>query len=225
MQLPGQRARQFRASGMDVLMRFLAGDPSLHNELDNNAARQVNLPEQHPMQMLSEEIYAHPRSSKYVIHSPNMQGKYIGSFYNKAVVYILQVPYEGKSYIKIGWSDEFRGRMDSHFIELPGCNIWSIHAIDNAYRVEQAWKDDFRAHCAPIVINGKQKTELYLGISTEEAEARLSELCHVQRMNTDRHHEYEMMKLKHEQERERMAHELKMKQLELDILHAQLKLK
>lgn len=206
--LPGVRARRFRTSAMAVLVRFLAGDTSLHEEIDENARRQLVLPPQHPMQMLSEDVYAHPRSSKYIMHSPSMAGKYIGYFYNRCVVYLLRFTYEGKSYVKIGWSDEFRGRMDSHFIELPGCTIYCVIAVDNAYRVEQSWKDDFRAYNATIVVDGKKKTELYTGVSETEAEARLQELCQEQRRKASDSHEIDMMERK-------MAHELAMKDKEL----------
>lgn len=215
--LPGVRARRFRASAMSALVRFLAGDPSLHEEIDENARRQSNLSPQHPMQMLSEDVYAHPRSSKYILHSPNMYGKYIGYFYSRCVVYILRFAHEGKSYIKIGWSDEFRGRMDSHFIELPGCTIYCVIAVDNAYRVEQAWKDDFRAYNATVVVDGKKKTELYYGVSKTEAEARLQELCQEQRRKAADNHDIDIMDRK-------MAHELALKDKELELQRIQLQI-
>jgi len=223
--LPGEKARKFRMSAADVLVRFLVGEQSLHDELDDNAARQAHLHPEHPLQMMSEEVYAHPRSSKYVMHSPRMKGKYIGMFYSHPVVYLLQFKHNGKDYIKIGWSDEFRGRMDTHFNELPGCKLYSVFPINNAYRVEHAWKDDFRAYCSPIIVNGKNKTELYIGLDIEEAEDRLNELCEEQRTVYKKDHEFEVMQY-------RMKHELSLKELELEgqriqlqILQTQLALK
>lgn len=230
--LPGSKAQQFRASAMHTLIRVMVGDQSLHTEIDDNATRQAQLPADHPLHMMSDEVYAHPRSSKYVLLSPNMKGKYIGSLYNRSVVYLLVFMHENQTYIKIGWSDEFRGRMDSHFIELPGCRIYSVFPIDNAYRVEQAWKNDFRAYCSPITINGKKKTELYLGITLEEAEGRLIELCQEQKCVHTKDHEYEMMELRMKHELALRDKDLAMKdkdlesqRLSLQILQAQLSLR
>lgn len=46
--LPGKRAQEFRRTACDVLVRYLAGDHTLHAELDDNAERQESLPSDHP---------------------------------------------------------------------------------------------------------------------------------------------------------------------------------
>jgi hypothetical protein len=222
--LSGERARQFRVSAMKTLVRFLAGDPSLHMEIDENARRQSELPSQHPMQMIGEEVYAHPRSAKYIMHSPTMREKYIGSFYNRLVVYILSFHFQNRDYVKIGWSDEFRKRMDEHFKELPGCKIWCVYTIENARRVEQAWKNDFRAYCAPVDVQGKTKNELHCGVTLEEAEARLVELCQEQRAAAGDNREFEVMERKMMHELAMKDKELEMQRLQLQIIQAQLAL-
>lgn len=223
--LPGRRARQFRASAMDVLIRFLAGDQSMHAELDDNAARQAQLPAEHPMRMFTEEVYAHPRSSKFLLHSPAMKNEYISTFYKRPVVYLLQFDWEGKQYIKVGWTDDFKERMVAHWKELPGCTIWCIYAISDPQLVESTWKEDFKAYCAPVKVNGKVHTELHIGVSIEEAEKRMVDLCYDQRTKSITEREVVM------QER-RMVHDLAIKEkeielqrLQLQILQAQLALK
>jgi len=233
--LPGKRAQQFRAAAMDTLVRFLAGDPSLHDEIDQNAARQADLPAEHPMQAFTDEVYANPKSSMYVLKSPNMKGKYIGQFYNKAVVYLLEWRHDGRDYVKVGWSDDFKTRMKDHFAELPGCNIYSVVAAPYAYRIEKAWKNDLGMHNKPIEVNKKMKIEIFT-VSPAEAEQHLFELCEEQLGHDARQHEEHAMRMqmendhaqrehertRMEQERlmaqERMAHELEMKKLELQIM-------
>lgn len=196
--------------GEPAHLRVLAGDQSLHEEIDQNDARQLELPEQHPLHICSEGVYAHPRSSKYVLHSPNMIGKYIGSFYNRGVVYLLIVKLDGKVYVKPGWTAAFSRRMDENFRDLPGCIIWAVYTVPNPKGVEQAWKDDFCAYRSPLIVKGKNKTELYLGVGAEEAEARLVELCKEQRARSEQDHEMASMEL-------RMKHELALKDKELAI--------
>jgi hypothetical protein len=59
--LPGRRARQFRMGAMDVLTRYLAGDQTLHEEINDNAMRQAAQPDDHPMQVITDAIYANPK--------------------------------------------------------------------------------------------------------------------------------------------------------------------
>lgn len=223
--LPGKRARQFRLSAAQTLVRFLTGDQSLHAELDDNAERQEALPENHPIQAIGDAVYSHPRSSKYVLHSPTMSGKRISTFYNKSVVYLLRFTFENKEYLKIGWSDEFRKRMDKHYIELPGCTIWCIYPIERACRAEKAWKHDFEAYCSPITVKGKNQTELYYGLNIQEAEERLVELWEDQKSTCTNDHEFDMMELRMKHELALKDKEIEFQRLQLQILRAQLELR
>lgn len=218
--LPGARARQFRASAVDVLVRYLIGDPTLHDEIHDNAVIQQNLPAQHPLQMLSEEVYANPKSAKYVLYSPTVSNRQIGYFYDKSVVYIIVFEYNCKTYIKVGWSDNLRERLSDHFKELPPFKIYTVEIIDNAYRVEQMWKDNFGAYNEHLTINGKNQTELFTGVILQQAETSLQELCHEERLKSQNGRAYEMKKLEIEEKKLDMAHELEMKRLELQIIQA-----
>lgn len=215
--LPGRRARQFRASAMDTLVRFLAGDSSLHAEIDDNAARQAALPEGHAMHMFSEAAYANPRCSKYILRSPFMQGRYINEFYNKPVVYLLEFTHGGKSYIKVGYSMDFKERIADHFVELPGCTIYTIVVIDNPQVVESGWKEAFGAYNDRVDVNGSIKTELFTGVSLEEGEAYLKKLCEEARFANQNDRELAIMQM-------RMAHELALKDRDIEIKRLELQI-
>ncbi len=215
--LPGRRAALFRLHAVKLLVRFLAGDQSLIEDITANARSQSTLSENNPMQMFSEEVYAHPRSSKYVIRSPTMAGKFLSDFYYKPVVYLLTFEYNEKQYIKVGWSDDIKDRMDRHFRDLPGCNVYSIVTIDNAYRLEKAWKESFTAHNEDIEVNGKIKTELFIGITPETAESRLYDLWNEMQSSNKQNYELEITKLKY-------AHELALKDKEIELVRLQLQL-
>lgn len=215
--LPGRRAALFRLHAMRLLVRFLAGDQSLVEDITANARAQDNLCEGHAMRMFTEEVYAHPRSSKYVLRSPAMAGKFLSDFYYKPVVYLLTFDYNDKQYIKVGWSDDIKDRMDRHFRELPGCNIYSIVSMDNAYRLEKAWKESFTAHNEEIEVNGKLKTELFIGITPETAEQRLQDLWNDMHIHNKEDKEIELTKMKY-------AHELALKDKEIELLKLQLQL-
>ena len=236
-QLPGKRARKFRTTAMQTLVRFLAGDQSLHDEIDENAARQEQLTEAHPMRAFTEAANAIPVNSKFKLHSPSMQGKFISQFYGKLVAYLLEWVHEGVAYIKVGWSDNFADRIKDHISAMPGCTIWCIVPTNQARRVELAWKQDFNIYNQKLEYNSKTLTELFTGLTLEEAENRLSNLCEEQNIHDSvslevkrMEHESEMKKQeteikKQEVELKRMEHDIEMKRLELQILQAQLALK
>lgn len=211
--LPGRRASQFRMSAMQTLVRFLAGDQSLHEEIDNNALRQDQLSEQHPMRVFTETVNANPDNNRFVLHSPSMRGKYISQFGNKRVVYLLQWQYKDESYIKVGWTDNFASRMKDHSSVMPGFTIWCVVETRDNRQVELAWKRDFSAFNKQLEIHNKVRTELFTGITIEEAEQHLHDLV-------DEHKSRDAAYL----DRQRMDHELEMKRLELQILQTQLAL-
>lgn len=234
--LPGQRARQFRMGAMDILTRYLAGDQTLHEEINDNAARQATQPDDHPMQVFTDAIYANPKSSKYVLRSPLMKGRYIIEFYDKPVVYLLEFTWNTKKYIKVGWSMDFKERIGTHFKELSGCTIYAISIIDNPVIVEKKWKEALGAYNEELDVNGSTKTELFTGVSVEEGERLLVRLCDEQRLrqaqdkqldnrmdeiSLERERmEHERAKMEHERAMllAKMAHELEMKRLELQLL-------
>lgn len=214
--LPGKRARLFRKNAADMLVRFLAGDQTLHEEIDQQAALQAALPDQHPMRIFSEAVYANPKSRKYVMKSPRMQGKLIHEFYNKMVVYLLEFKCNDKTYVKIGWSDDLRQRMDNHFTEYVNFELHTVIQVDKAPRLEKTFNDRYALYNEQVTINGKTKTELFSGISIEQAEEFLVELFHEIRLDVADDRQVELEKMKMEHERWKMEHELKNKQIEIE---------
>lgn len=87
MNLTGTRAMQFRNSAIDVLVRFLRGDTTLHAELDDNAERQAALPANHPLEVLSSTS----RGQAYIMLSPSMEGMYFTQFTKCPVAYLLKI--------------------------------------------------------------------------------------------------------------------------------------
>lgn len=223
--LPGRRATQFRQHAMQLLVRFLAGDSSLHEEIDANARAQAILPENHPMQMMTEMVYSNPKSCKYIFKSPRMKGQFIDHYYGKAVVYLLVLTIDGKTYTKAGWSDDIRSRLDAHFKELGSYELYTIIAMDNAYRLEKAFKERFAPYNEEVVVGGRTRTELFSGPSVEEAEETLVELYHELRIQnaSDKQMEFEKVKMENEMKMRlaEMQHQLEMKKLELAILQTQ----
>lgn len=218
--LPGKRAALFRKAAMQTLVRFLAGDPSMHEELVENAKRQQHLPVQHPMRAFTEAVYANPAHNRYIMHSPAMQGKFISQFYNRQVVYLLQWEHEGKPCIKVGWSDNFAQRIKEHANTLVGCKIWCVIPCQEARRVEQSWKHDFSAFNHQVYVQDKLRTEIFAGLDITEAELHLQNLCEEYTRRDTLH--MERMRMDHELALKQ--HELELKRIELQILQTQLSL-
>lgn len=222
--LPGRRATLFRMHAMNLLVRFLAGDQSLHEEIDANASAQDQLSDAHPLQIMTDAVRANPKSCKYMFKSPRMQGKSVYEFHNKCVVYLLVYTIDGKIYIKVGYSDDIRKRLDAHYQELQCFELYSVIAMDNAFRLEKAFKEKFALYNEELMISGKTKTEFFTGMTAEEAEDQLFELYHEMRLQnaTDKQLEFEKMKLEMELKLRlaEMAHQLEMKKLELAIVQA-----
>lgn len=217
--LPGRRAALFRMHAAQLLVRFLAGDQSLHDEIDANAEAQAALHTSHQMQMMTDVVYANPKSRKYIMKSSRMAGKHIHQFYNKPVVYLLGFESEGKNYVKVGWSDDIRSRMEAHFKDYPNFELYSIVSMDNAYRLEKAFKERFAAYNEEVAIGGKIKTELFTGLAIEDADEGLVELYHELRLQnaSDKQIELERMKLEAQLRMAEMQHAIEMKRLELEI--------
>lgn len=160
-----------------------------------------------------------------------MKGKYISDFFKKPVIYLLDFAYGGKKYIKIGWTYDFQEQICTHFKELPGCVIYSIVNIDNPMVVEGYLKDLFDVFECKIDINGHVESELFTGLSIEEAEYHLMQLCDKYRLRQQDNKEYEKRlfqleheRMKHKHELTKIAHEVEMKRIEMQILQLQLEL-
>lgn len=173
--LPGKRARQFRRAACDVLVRYLAGDQTLHAEVDENADRQDAQPDEHPMRMMSQHVHsALGKASTFL--SPNMQGQRIGQFNKTPVVYLLRFEYNGVVYAKVGFSRDILERMKKHVKELPGCQIYAMIASSDAEAIEQEFKEQFCMHRVHLKVEGSVKTELFVDLCLSEFEQGMHEI-------------------------------------------------
>jgi hypothetical protein len=222
--LPGKRALQFRLHAMNHLVRFLAGDQSLHDELDANAAAQDALSNEHPMKMISELSATYPKSRKYIMKGTRMEGRHIQDYYKKCVAYLLQYTIDSNTYIKVGWTDDLKHRIDTHFSECPLFEVITIIEMDNAFRLEKAFKEKYAVYNQEVSIKGKVKIEFFVGVSAEEAEEGLAELYQELRWQNAQNKELELERMRMETQFEmtklQLQHELEMKKLELAIAQA-----
>lgn len=224
--LPGKRAKLFRKSGMETLSRFLVGDPGLVEELEENGRRQAMLNDAHPLKILEAEVYANAKWNRHILKSPSMKGKYVTQFYGKPVVYLLTWENQGKEYIKVGLSTDFKERMKTLSAELPGCVIYSVFVSDHAQKVESDWKDDFMAYNDRFEMKNSVKTEFFTGVTIEEAEARLVELCNEyamqDRVGSDRKHAEELARIA--LEKAKLDHDADIRKEELGLEKARVEL-
>lgn len=219
--LPGKRAVLFRKSAIHTLTRFLAGDATLHEELDANAARQAELAEKEMAGKHAMVAYSNPQYARFLFQAPSMAGKYVNMFYNRQVVYLLVWQHDGDAYIKVGWSDNFGQRMRD--IALPGFKIWCVYATQEARRVELAFKQDFAAWNKVMKLGGSTQTELFTGVCIEECEERLVQL--VEEHGACDAWQKQRATWEHERKMKELENSLELKRLELQILQAQLALK
>jgi hypothetical protein len=174
--LPGHRAALFRISGADVLVRYLAGDQTLHAEIDENAERQASLPDTHPMRMMTEALQQKPINKACEFLSPNMTDKHIGKYNKKPLVYLLYFEYKGAGYAKVGHTRDIIERMKKHVKELPGCQLYTVVLSDDAEAMEQEFKEQFTINRMHVTVGGKVQTELFTGMEMSEFEAGLHDI-------------------------------------------------
>jgi hypothetical protein len=165
------------------------------------------------------------QEQKFVFASPNMAGKFIGAFYRVPLVYLLDFAFNDKRYVKVGWTDDLRERMDAHFNELPGCQLYSAVCVANPFLVERRWKEDFRAYNEVVTVNDGNKPELFTGLTLEDAELHLIQLVNDAKSKDEVDVEMEKLRMQHElnikqQEVELKQQEVEMRRLDLQILQA-----
>lgn len=176
--LPGKRAAQFRNGAADVLVRYLAGDATMHAEIDKNAQIQAELPEAHPMKMMTEYTENNrPLVKACTFLSNKMVGLTIGHFSKRSVTYLIRFEFNGYLYVKVGQTTDLVDRMTAHMKELPGCQLYCAFIIDNPQIAEREFKERYRPYNVAQTVEGKVKTELYLGDTMEIWEQRLEEVC------------------------------------------------
>lgn len=166
--LPGPNAAKFRNGTVNLLVRFMSGDVTLKDTIDN-----IN--EFHESGVGSgtiTELIREPIQNKYALLSPTMIGKDLSYFKEKDLVYLLTFMHENKLHIKFGRTGNICVRMIDHFREIPGVQIYTLHETKNPQRVETQLKEKMKymGLLIDIIVNGKKQTEIIHGITESEAE-------------------------------------------------------
>jgi hypothetical protein len=215
--LPGKRAKLFRRTAAKLLARFLAGDQTLHEDIDDNASRQLVLYPDDPLQLYNDLKYANPKSNKFIIKGKRMKDRSIWEFYNSNVIYLLEFIHNGKVYAKIGWSNDIKDRMESHIGTYVGCSLYSIYMVDNASKVEKEFKERCAIYNEKVVLGGKTRTELFTGLTIEEFDDILAQVYHDMQRQTRNETEIELARINLELERVKQATEIARLNQEQDI--------
>lgn len=215
--LPGKRAKLFRRSAAKVLARYLAGDQSIHQEVDDNAERQETIPSDSPLQIYNDPKYANPKSNKFLIKGERMRDRSIWEFYNANVIYLLEFIHNGKVYAKIGWSDDIKDRMKAHVGTYVGCNLYSIYMVGNASILEKEFKERCAIYNEQIVLGDKTRTELFTGLTMEEFDDILAQIYREMRYISSNQKEVELARINLELERVKQSTEIARLNQEQDI--------
>lgn len=192
--LPGPKAAAFRAGAMRLLVRFLGGDvsliPKVHAIADHHASGascgtiegMCNLhvtQQQTQMASLPHVIQQkHCEHNKYAFMSPSMVGRDLHDYQNKEVCYLVRFVVDGIQYLKFGRTEDACKRMCDHARELPQMQLYFMLDTSNARDLECQYRKKMRYNgkLTDVVINGKRQTEVLVGISSEKAEAILTQL-------------------------------------------------
>ena len=195
--LPGANAARFRAGGARLLVRYMGGDESLVPQQSVALiAKQEGqtIPDGHSTGAEGQPLHkaAHPSSSSspkpefmYKLMSPRLEGVNLTLFAKKPVCYLLPFVYDGKSYIKFGFSTDILKRLKCHKREIPGLvGVWFV--IEAPMAVETAFKEYMRCEDKLVSawVGNKMQTELLTGITEHGAEMQLCKLVEAHQENS-----------------------------------------
>lgn len=171
--LQGQKAAQFRASAIRLLVRFLGGDMSLIPEVEAIAQHHAEGRSKGTItQLCLETVQNEVKLHKYAFLSPKMEGKDLHDFDGKEACYLIVFTHEGTHYIKFGRTIDAYRRMTEHVREIPGAQLYCMMESTDVKQVEDTFRRKMVC-CGCMVslnIKDKKQTELLKGITPEEAE-------------------------------------------------------
>ena len=159
--LDGPRAAAFRHKSMEVLHRYMSGDLSLVDEIVDRAV--VNENPLFPSPVESNQNMINCR----VLKAPRHTGDFLGDYSRKHVVYVMSIKFDGKSFVKIGYSDNIMRRMKEHANSYDIDFVWSIVEFQECVALEAELKDRLIPYNVHITIKGKKRTEIYADITPE----------------------------------------------------------
>lgn len=128
------------------------------------------------MRMMTEAVETRPMFKACTFLSPSMDGKRVGQYNKTALVYLMRFEYKGVVYAKVGFTRDIMGRMKKHVKELPGCQLCALFPIASAEAMELEFKEQYSMHRVHVNVDGKIKTELFIGLELSEFEAGLLEI-------------------------------------------------
>jgi predicted GIY-YIG superfamily endonuclease len=217
--LPGARAAEFRGAPLQALARFMS--PSSPEPQDAHVV-EADV-RSHPLPPRAAE-YPNPKYRRFVL---KRTGESLAPYYGKYLVYLIEFEFHGTVYVKVGYTTDMRERMATHASELPGCQVYNVYTSEVAHALEAAFKDMYAQFNTPLNVNGKLKTELFAGITLEEADAGLALLHAEQSLKTEDARRLEELRAERQMELRRMEHEREMRAMEREMkrMETQVRLK
>jgi len=159
--LDGPRAADFRHKSMQVLHRYLSGDLTLVDEIVERAESNNNPLFPTPVETNSSVV------NTRVLKAPRHNGAFVGDYSNKHVVYVMSIKVEGKSFVKVGYSDKVMRRMREHCNTYDVEYVWSIVEFQECVALEAELKERLLPYNVHLTVKGKKRTEIYDDITPD----------------------------------------------------------
>ena len=220
MLTPGRHAGQFRVKAAEVLKKYLEGNLEELRETPAPAYQEALGHSNHLYRL------ARPSAARH-------DGQSLANFAG-ACVYILAIKVEDKDMLKIGRSDDFNARLAQHDKVFDVQEVYSITPCEKNLKLERAVKDRLRNYNHPVEIGGKRYTELYLGLTLEEADDVVQKCAKDLEAGDDRAFQMRMKEIELQmkveerhvkaEERHVKAEERRMKEFERDVRLAEIEL-
>ena len=195
--LPGNLAGSFRAAWSNIISRYIGGDVTLVEEIDQNRAIQSQVENEDPIRLFGQTVEANEannpsRALRVVNGIPKEQYQLTVQQSDRIVTNGLIDPKspqvyagiprqirlppsipEGATIIKFGYTSCSGQRAGAHRDTYGGFEYLSTFHCANAYRAEQRFKEFLKTRgrlVTGIRLNGTPDTELFWVVSQEEWE-------------------------------------------------------
>lgn len=252
--LPGPKAAQFRAASADLMVRFMGGDESLITQIQRNAELQQQIPSNHPQRLFGEDVEARSKytASKSTLQLEtssligfNKPGVYFIEYGDK-ILYNLETISQNAKVIGFGHA-KFSGaeRCNEHRAKM-GPSTRVLHYIPTPFyeRVEKQLENRLKAMTRIVKGNivgtsGEMREQFYVLVkdefddivnsTQEDADACMSEvqLTHLPLLIEQEKTKQIKLQLEYSLliEQEKMKQVVRVKELELEILQLQFKMR
>ena len=168
MQIPGEKAKQFRSAGADILVRYLGGDTTLIGEIEAINETHIRNPE-NPASFFrnSEIVQRNLGFSRDQLNNSNKLLHHFGSMTD--VLYMIIFDYNGSVYMKFGivFIRTFEERFMEHVNIFGDGNIkdiciYSAMKCNDVTKIESEFKKTtfYKVNKTDLNINGVNMTEI-----------------------------------------------------------------